>query len=229
MHPKLERARQLLHLARVRGLRRTVRAVVQAYLYSNRSWYIFYRLVPQEASAEPLSTEFECRLATAADIESLAVFEPTRQRREFRAWLEEGAFIFVAFENGRPVSFQRTSLTVPNGPPLSSIKLRPDQVWGADAQTLPEFRGRHLGAAMRACRDRVIRERGYREYVSSVQSDNLRALILGYGGSRRLVHRVGRLDYLCLLGFRRIRLVDDALPALERVLGEAGLLPGSRS
>ena len=228
MHPRLARARQLVHLARMRGLRRTVRAAIQAYVYSYRSWYIFYRPVPPEP-VRPPNDDFECRLATLADVESLAVFEPARTRREFREWIEEGSYIFVACKDGRPVSFQRVSHAVPKGPPLSSLALDYGQVWGADAQTLSDFRGQHVGAALRQFRDRTLRRRGVREYVSSVQSDNHRALILGYGGRQRLVERVERLDYLCLLGFRRIRRVADALPALERVLGDAGLLPVNRA
>lgn len=224
MHPRLQQMRQLLHLARMRGGRRTVRAACQAYLYSRRSWYLFYRPVPPEP-VRPPSDAFTCRLASLADVEPLAVFEPTRTRREFREWIGEGSYIFVAYQDGRPVSFQRVSHAVPKGPPLSSLVLAPGQVWGADAQTLPAFRGQHVGAALRAFRDRTLRERGVREYVSSVQSDNHRALILGWGGRQRLVTRVERLDYLCVLGFRRIRIVADALPALERVLGDAGLLP----
>jgi GNAT superfamily N-acetyltransferase len=227
MQARLERARQLLHRARMRGLRRSVRAAIQAYLYSHRSWYIFYRPVPPEP-VRPPNDDFECRLATLADVESLAVFEPTRTRREFREWVEEGSYIFVAYKDGRPVSFQRVSHAVPKGPPLSSLSLAPGQVWGADAQTLPDFRGQHVGAALRQFRDRTLRARGVREYVSSVQSDNHRALILGYGGRQRLVEHVERLDYLCLFGFRRIRRVTDALPALEQILGQAGLLPASR-
>jgi GNAT superfamily N-acetyltransferase len=225
MRNLLARARRLLHLARMRGLRRTLRATAQAYLYSQRSWYIFYRSVP-DVPVRPPTDAFECRLATAGDVESLAVFEPIRQRREFHEWIAEGSWIFVAYQDGRPVSFQRVSRTVPAGPPLSSIALAPGQVWGADAQTLPEFRGQHVGAALREYRDRTLRAQGVREYVSSVQSDNHRALILGWGGRQRLVERVERLDYRCVLGVRRIRRVADALAALERILGEAGLLPG---
>jgi hypothetical protein len=224
MRAMLARLRRLLHLARMRGLRRTLRAGAQAYLYSRRSWYLFYRSVPDEP-VRPPNDEFTCRLATAADVESLQAFEPTRSRREFREWIEEGSWIFVAYKAGRPVSFQRVSRTVPTGPPLSSVVLAPGQVWGADAQTLAEFRGQHVGAALREFRDRTLRAAGVREYVSSVQSDNHRALILGYGGRQRLVERVERIDYFCVLGVRRIRRVADALPALERVLAEAGLLP----
>src|SRR5687768_169604 len=165
MQARLERARQLLHRARMRGLRRSVRAAVQAYVYSHRSWYIFYRPVPPEP-VKPPNDDFECRLATLADVESLAVFEPARTRREFREWIEEGSYIFVAHKDGQPVSFQRVSHAVPKGPPLSSLALAAGQVWGADAQTLPDFRGQHVGAALRQFRDRTLRARGVREYVS---------------------------------------------------------------
>jgi hypothetical protein len=227
MPGRLSRARQLFHLARLRGLRRSLRAAVQAYVFSYRSWYIFYRPVPVEP-VRPPNDDFTCKLATFDDVESLAVFEPTRTRREFREWIGEGSYIFVASKEGRPVSFQRVSHAVPKGPPLSMLSLAPGQVWGADAQTLADYRGQHVGAALRAFRDRTLRARGVREYVSSVQSDNHRALILGYGGRQRLVERVERLDYLCLLGFRRVRRVADALPALERLLDDAGLLPARR-
>ena len=222
------RARQLLHLARVRGARRTVRAVVQAYLFAFRRWYIFYRSIPLQAAAPP-SSEFECRLATPADVESFAVFEPNRQRREFREWLAGGALLFAAFASGRPVAFQCFSHAVPTGPPLSSLTLGPGQLWTIDVQTLPEFRRHNAAAALRAYRDHVLVGRGYREYVSSVQDDNLPALSYAYGGAKRLVNRVELLTYVCLLGFRRIRLEADALAPLEQRLSEAGLLPGSRS
>ncbi len=222
------RARHLLHLARVRGVRRSVRAAVQAYLLAYRRWYIFYRPIP----AEPpplLSSEFECRMATAADIESFAVFEPNRHRREFREWLDGGALLFAAFAGGRPVAFQCFSHSVPTGPPLSHLTLGPGQVWTVDVQTLPEFRRHHVAAALRAYRDRVLGERGYREYVSSVQDDNLPALSYAYGGPQRIVDRVELLTYVCLLGFGRISVEADALVGLEQRLAKARLLPGTRS
>jgi GNAT superfamily N-acetyltransferase len=225
MPTRVAGVRRLLHLARVRGLRRTLRAGVQAYVFSRRSWYIFYRSVRAEL-AQVHSPGLECRLATAADVESLAAaFEPIRKRREFREWIAEGSYVFVAYQDGQPVAFHRVSHVVPAGPPLSSLVLAPGQVWSADAQTLPEFRGQRVSSALRAFRDRTLHPRGVREYVSSVQSDNLPALIFGWGGSRRLAERVERIDYVCLLGFRRIRRVADALPALERVLSDARLLP----
>ena len=221
------RLRRLFRLVRVRGLRRTVRAVVQGYVYASRRWYLFYRPVPAEAQPTP-GTEFECRLATLADLESFAVFEPNRQRREFREWLEGGALLFAAFAGGRPVAFQCFTHSVPTGPPLSRLTLEPGQIWTVDVQTLPEFRRHHVAAALRAHRDHVLAGRGIREYVSSVQDDNLPALSYAYGGKRRIVARVGLLSYLCVLGFRRIDVETDALARLEQRLADAGLLPAAR-
>ncbi|MEN8159372.1 MAG: hypothetical protein ABFS41_04785 [Myxococcota bacterium] len=211
----------------MRGARRTLRAAVQAYLYAHRSWYILYRPLPEQAP--PPSSDFELRLATAADLESLAVFEPNRHRREFRDWLESGAFLFVAFADGRPVAFQCFALSLPVGPPLSSLRLEPGQLWAVDVQTLPAYRRHHAAQSLRAFRDHTLRAQGVREYVSSVQSDNLPTLSYAYGGRRRLVSRVERLSYLCLLGLRRIRIERDARPRLERLLREAGLLGCERA
>jgi hypothetical protein len=216
------RARQLLHLVRVRGLRRTLRAVLQGYVFSYRRWYIFYR--PLQRDPPPPGADFEYRLATLADLESFQVFEPNRNRREFREWLEHGALIFAAFQDGRPVAFQCFAHQVPTGPPLSSLSLAPGQLWTVDVQTLPEFRRHHVAQSLRWYRDRLLGERGVREYVSSVQDDNLPALSYAYGGQKRLVDRVERLGWLCVLGYRRIDRETDALLRLERRLEEAGLL-----
>lgn len=218
----VSRARQLLHLMRVRGLRRTLRAVVQGYVFSYRRWYIFYRPIQRDPPAP--GPDFEYRLATLADLESFAVFEPNRNRREFREWLESGALIFAAFQDGRPVAFQCFAHQVPTGPPLSSLSLGPGQLWTVDVQTLPEFRRHHVAQWLRHYRDRLLVQRGIREYVSSVQDDNLPALSYAYGGQTRLVERVERLGWLCVLGYRRIDRETDALARLERRLDEAGLL-----
>lgn len=222
------RLRRLLRLVRVRGLRRTVRAVVQGYVFANRRWYLFYRPVPSEAPPAPRG-EFEFRLATLADLEAFAVFEPNRQRREFREWLEGGALLFAAFADGRPVAFQCFTHSLPTGPPLSSLTLEPGQLWTVDVQTLPEFRRHQVAATLRTYRDHVLAGRGIREYVSSVQDDNLPALSYAYGGKQRIVSRVGLLSYLCVLGFRRIHVEADALARLERRLAEAELLPAAGS
>jgi hypothetical protein len=105
--------------------------------------------------------------------------------------------------------------------------LEPGQLWTVDVQTLPAYRRHHAAAALRAYRDHVLAGRGVREYVSSVQDDNLPALSYAYGGKRRLVERVGLLSYLCVLGFRRIHIEPDALARLERRLAGAGLLPAN--
>lgn len=224
----ISRARRLLHLARVRGARRTLRAVTQAYLFAFRRWYIFYRPV-RPAAPQPVSAEFEYRLATAADIESFAVFEPNRHRREFREWLDDGALLFAAFKDGRPVAFQCFAYSVPTGPPLDRLTLGPGQIWTVDVQTVPEYRRHHVATDLRAYRDIVLADMGLREYVSSVQDDNLPALRYAYGNPKRLVDRVQLLTYFCLLGFRRISIEADSLARLERVLADAERSSGPRA
>ena len=220
--------RRLLRLARVRGLRRSVRAFAQGYLFARRRWYLFYRPAGS-APTPPGAAGFACRLATLDDLESFAVFEPNRKRREFRAWLEEDALLFAAFVDGRPVAFQCFARSVPSGPPLSSLVLEPGQLWTVDVQTLPAYRRHHAAASLRAHRDHVLVGQGVREYVSSVQDDNLGTLRYAWGTDRRLVERVSLLSYFCLFGFRRIRIERDALARLERLLAENDLLPTAGS
>lgn len=224
----ISRARRMLHLARVRGARRTLRAVTQAYLFAYRRWYIFYRPV-RPAAPQPAGAEFEYRLATAADLESFAVFEPNRHRREFREWLDDGALLFAAFKDGRPVAFQCFARAVPTGAPLDRLTLGPGQIWTVDVQTVPEYRRHHVAADLRAYRDIVLADMGLREYVSSVQDDNLPALRYAYGNPKRLVDRVQLLTYFCLLGFRRVSIEADSLARLERVLAEAERPSATRS
>ncbi len=222
------RLRRLLRLVRVRGARRAVRAVVQGYVFSDRRWFLFTRALRPGAHGPP-SPDFEYRQATLADLESFAVFEPNRSRREFRAWLESGAHVFAAFEGGRPVAFQCFNFAVPTGPPLSSLTLGPGQVWAVDVQTLPAYRRHHAAASLRAYRDSVLAPRGVREYLSSVQDDNFPALSYAYGAHRKNVDRIALLSYRCVLGFRRIRIEQDAGAELERRLAKQGLLPSGHA
>jgi hypothetical protein len=157
------------------------------------------------------------------------VFEPNRSRREFRAWLEGGALVFVAFKDGQAVAFQSFNFAVPSGPPLSSLTLEPGQIWGVDAQTLPAYRRHHAASSLRAYRDSVLAPLGIREYLSSVQDDNFATLAYSMGAHRRGVDRVGLLSYRCLLGFRRLRFEENVLDQLERRLAEAGVPARARS
>ena len=198
------------------GSRRTLRAFAQAYLFAFRRWYIFYRPI-RPAAPQPASSEFEYRLATRRRHRVLRRLraEPASGANS-RNGSTSGALLFAAFVNGRPVAFQCFARAVPTGPPLSSLKLGPGQIWTVDVQTLPEFRRHHVAADLRAYRDIMLSDMGLREYVSSVQDDNLPALRYAYGNPKRLVDRVQLLTYFCLLGFRRISLEVDSLARLER-------------
>jgi GNAT superfamily N-acetyltransferase len=217
-HARLAR---LVARVRVRGQRRTLRAAVQAYVYSNRRWYLFTRALRPGGHAPP-SPAFTYREATLADLESFAVFEPNRKRREFRAWLEGGAIVVAAFDGDKPVAFQCFDLAVPAGPPLSSLELGPGEIWSVDVQTLPAYRRHGAAASLMAYRDDTLSRRGIRAFVSSVQDDNIPALSYVFR-ALQAGDRVRLLSYRCLLGFRRIRIEEDAAAKLERRLSERGL------
>jgi GNAT superfamily N-acetyltransferase len=209
---------RLLSRVRVRGLRRTVRAGLQAYVYSNRRWYIFVRALRPGGHAPP-NPAFTYREATLADLESFAAFEPNRKRREFRAWLEAGAIVVAAFDGDKPVAFQSFDFAVPVGPPLSSLELAPGEIWSIDVQTLPAYRRHGAAASLRAHRDDTLAPRGIHAFVSSVQDDNLPALSYAFGAIQ-VGDGVRLLSYRCLLGFRRIRIEEGAAAKLERRLLE---------
>jgi hypothetical protein len=219
------RLARLLERVRVRGLRRTLRAGVQAYLYADRRWFLFTRALRPGGHAPP-SPAFTYRQATLADLEAFAVFEPNRKRREFRAWLEGGAILVAAFDGKKPVAFQCFDSSVPVGPPLSSLELGPGEIWSVDVQTLPAYRRHGAAASLMAYRDETLFPRGIRAFVSSIQDDNFPALSYVFRAIQP-GDRVRLLSYRCLLGFRRIRIEDDAAAKLERRLAERGLLPGS--
>jgi GNAT superfamily N-acetyltransferase len=214
------RLARLLERVRVRGLRRTVRAGVQAYVYSNRRWCLFTRALRPGGHAPP-NPAFTYRETTLADLESFAVFEPNRKRREFRAWLEGGAIVVAAFDGEKPVAFQCFDFAVPAGPPLSSLELGPGEIWSVDVQTLPAYRRHGVAASLMAYRDETLSRRGIRAFVSSVQDDNLPALSYVFG-AMQAGDRVRLLSYRCLLGFRFILVEDDAAPKLERHLLRPG-------
>jgi GNAT superfamily N-acetyltransferase len=217
------RLARLLARVRVRGLRRTVRAAMQASVYSNRRWYLFTRTLRPSGHAPP-NPAFTYREGTLADLESFAVFEPNRKSREFRAWLEGGAILFAAFDGEKPAAFQCFDFAVPVGPPLSSLELGPGEIWSVDVQTLPAYRRHGAAASLMAYRDDMLSRRGIRAFVSSVQDDNFPALSYVFR-ALQAGDRVRLLSYRCLLGFRRIRIEEDAAAKLERRLSEHGLRP----
>jgi GNAT superfamily N-acetyltransferase len=215
------RLARLLARVRVRGLRRTVRASVQAFVYSNRRWYLFTRALRPGGHAPP-NPSFTYRQVTHADLESFAVFEPNRKRREFQAWLDGGAIVVAAFDADKPVAFQCFDFTVPVGPPLSSLELGPGEIWSVDVQTLPAYRRHGAAASLMSYRDETLSRLGIRAFVSSVQDDNFAALSYVFRALQD-GDRVRLLSYRCLLGFRRIRIEEDAAAKLEQRMAGRGL------
>jgi GNAT superfamily N-acetyltransferase len=212
----------------VKGWRRTVSAVAGSAL-AYRRWYVFWtRLEPTVPSAAPRGREYACRLATLADLDSLAVFAPHRGRRDFRHWLETGSRLFLALDGAVPVAYHCMTSDPPVIPPLSRIRLTGDQLWFEEMYVLPEHRRRHASTQLRRYRERCLREWGYQEIVSGVHARNLPALHLihAYNQVYNLgqLRRVERHTCLTALGWSRVWVDEDALPMLETQLRRAGLL-----
>lgn len=225
MNRTLARLHRMLELARIRGFRRTL-AALRGYLFASRRCYVFCRSLA--TSAAPGADEFSCRLATPDDLNGTAGFMPYRRPGEFRDWLDRGYWVFLAFDEGRPVAFQCLSPATPAFPLFSRIPPATDQVWVVDTYTLPEYRERGVAEQLRAHRDRVLGGLGYRESVAVVPDDNLPALTYAYGGGIWLAH-VQRLTYFRFLWVSRIWLEEDVGSALEAHLGRAGTRGLARS
>ena len=219
---------RLLRLARLRGVRSTLSTVLESYVLTYRQFYVFHR--PIRPLPAPGDDEFSYLLATLADVDRLAVFEPYRRRAEFREWLGRGNWVFLALDGERPAGFHCVSHVASENPMFAGIRLAGDQVWTVDIYTRPEYRNRHVAAKLRELRDSFLFERGYRENLAAVRADNIPSLIHGYGGRSRLVRRVQRYTYLRVLLFRCVWIVEDALADLEAHLRRAGMEvgPGER-
>jgi hypothetical protein len=206
-----------------------VRAASENYLFAYRRLYLFYRVLPSSLSPG-LGDEFCCRVATLKDIDCLTAFEPYRHPEEFREWLQEGAWVFLALDGERPVAFHAVSPRAPRSRAFSSFELSAKQVWTVDIYTLPEYRRRHVATRLRGFRNLSLREWGFEEIVSHAREDNIPSLVYSSAGSD--VRLVQRLTYLRLLWLRRTWLDEDARVILETHLADAKVtgrtLPGMK-
>jgi hypothetical protein len=214
--------RRKVRLARIRGFRRSLTTACESYLFAYRRLYLFYRVLPLSRAPDP-SDEFRYRIVTLEDAHYLAAFEHYRRLAEFREWFREGAWIFLAMDGERPVAFQCLSRQTPTSPPFSSIKLAPNQVWSVDAYTASEYRRRHVGAGLKAFRNRWLVERGFQENVVIVREDNIPSLVFTYDAQAQ--RAVQRLTYLRLLWFSHTWWDEDARATLEGHLRQAGVTP----
>jgi GNAT superfamily N-acetyltransferase len=217
----LARLRYQARLARVKGWRRSAVALWTSYMFAWQRWYFFWQATA--SPAPPTDDQITLRLATLDDLDRLGVFEPHRRRGEFQHWLEAGAWIFLALDGDRPITFHCFTEAPPPVPPLSEIVLRADQLWFEEMYTLPEFRRRRVSSQLRPYRDRILRDRGYSEMVSAVREDNLPALRYIYQ-YRATLRRIERRVYLRMLWFSRTWIDADARGALETRLAVARLI-----
>lgn len=211
----LNRLREFLETARLRGACWTARALCRRLVYSCRRAYFFE--TPIEVPAEPTGDDpLEYRLATRDDLERLTVFQPYVVRSRLRAWLErDDTWVLLALDGGQPVAFYCYSAAPPaRDAVLPPIRLAPNQVWIAEVYVRPEYRGRHVSLRIREHRNRLLRASGYEETVSKVDETNYPSL---KRTAARLPPsaRVQRVICLCVLGFRWRWVDEDARHLLE--------------
>ena len=195
---------RLVHLVTVKGIRRTLKVGFESYIFAYQQFSLSYRSLP-DVTFPPEASDFHCRLATINDIERLKVFEPYRRRSEFREWLANGTWVFIAFDGKLPVSFRVASAAPFLQPPWSRISLQKQQLWVVDAYTLPSYRRRGAAQALVNYRDGFLAARGFRESVSFRRLDNETAAAMWANRpSYRPSREVHRLTYLRILFYSRI-------------------------
>lgn len=200
---------RLLHLVRVKGIRRTVKAGFESYVFAYQQFSVSSRpLVPFPAE----ETDFHCRLATMNDLKRLEVFEPYRKRSEFREWITNGSFVFIALDGELPVAFNVASTAAFVQLPFSKIPLQAHQIWGVDLYTLPSYRRRHAARALVSYKYIFLAARGFQELLSFTRTDNKATAAMWANHPRREGHR---LTYLRILFFSRTWL-ESATTGTER-------------
>lgn len=212
------RFRHLICYIQIRGFRQTIAAIIESYGIAYRRWYVFYKPIALPATSKS-DDGITFRIATIEDVDSLAVFEPYCRLSEFRHYLENNVWVFLALDGNQPVAYNVVSRRSPTRPPLSWIKLENNQLFGMDIYTLPEHRKREAARRLMAHRNRLLREWGYDETISTVREKNLPSLRLLSKPTARVVQR---LTYLRFLWFSRTWVEADARQALETRLRQAG-------
>ena len=203
----------IVHRITVRGIRSVIRSLIEDHIFSFQRRFVFYRSLL--ADAEEISNEFECRLATHTDLIHLQVFASIYRVPQFKEWLDNGNWIFVAYHGGKPVSFHVVSKESRNRPPFSRFSLKDDQVWIVDIYTLPEYRRHHVAQSLRAFRERTLRSLGYTEAISTVLISNLPTLFHAAKGWNL---RVKYFTYVRVLWFHWMDVEEDGSGRLKQCL-----------
>jgi hypothetical protein len=204
----LAEIRRVVHLARIKGIRKTAGVAFESYVFSYRQYYLSYTPVAGVPSTAE-EAAFHCRLATMNDVERLTVFESYRRQSEFREWLSSGSWVFIALDGELPVAFNVASTDDFVQPPFSRIPLRNHQIWGVDLYTLPSYRRRGAARAVADYKFRFLAEKGFKEYVTFTRADNKAATAMS---TKRAGREFCRLTYLRILFFSRIWLESETGP-----------------
>lgn len=202
---------------RRRGLRRTFATVTRDYLFSYKSSYVFYRTLSTDGK---IVRAFTYRRATVDDLDVLSVFRSKYGRSEFRYFIEQGDFVFLAFDGERPIAFQIYSRRLRTRLPYCNFPLGKERVWVVEIYTLPEYRQQHVASSLRTYRAQYLLACGYTESVGVIAEDNLPSLADGWNAE---IYSVQFFVFMRFLWFTRFVLVPDARAKLARYLRDHGI------
>jgi GNAT superfamily N-acetyltransferase len=137
------------------------------------------------------------RLATPSDMARLDGIERYRAGSvQRRALQEDDGWFFVACRDDQIVAARRYSRTIPRQSVIArAVELRPDQLYGADAFCLPEYRSRGIIRLLGLFAMRYFASLGYKENLGAINVRNTPSL--------RMSRRKGT-ELFCYVSCRRV-------------------------
>ena len=147
------------------------------------------------------------RRATPSDLDHLDELEPYGRGARQRACVEQDHdLLFVAADGQRIVATVRYGHVIRDDVVARVVQLEPEQIWGADAFCLPEYRSRGITRLLTIFANRSLASLGYQQTLGTVAVTNTPSL--------RMVRRKGNqplyyVSYVRILGWERLRVTKD--------------------
>jgi GNAT superfamily N-acetyltransferase len=204
---------------RTRGLRATIRAVVDRYIY-----HAHKRVIVRCGFAGPPVADHvgdvRFRLATPLDFDRLDELERYgRGSSTHRAYVEKDRdWLFVACHGDRIVATLRYGCVVRDAVAAQVVQLGPGQMWAADVFCLPEYRSQSIGRHLLLFAWRFLASRGYTEVFGTVTVTNMPSIRMSVQAGCKLHCFV---SYVRVLLYERLS-VSKEFPGHVRNAGNAG-------
>jgi hypothetical protein len=153
------------------------------------------------------------RLATDSDLEHLGELE-----RYGRGWIqrkyvtEDKDWLFVGCYEQRIVATERASRVIRDALAARVVQLHAGQIWSADAFCVPEFRSQKISRHLGLYAERVLAERGYKEFFGSIAANNVPALRRALQAGAHCAHYV---SYVRILSWERLHVSSDIPRAVK--------------